>query len=818
MGNLIREFNWSSTSLGPIDSWMPVLRSTLSMMLASKFPMVIFWGKDLTTFYNDSFRPSLGNDGKHPSSLGQPAEISWSESWPVIGSMIHNIMAGGDSIWFEDQQLPVYRDGKMDSAYWTYSFSALRNDEEEIAGLLVTCTETTKAVEEYQKIAQIKKQQELALDAAELGTWDLNPATGKFISNNRLKEWFGLAPEAEIELPFAINVIDKKDRDRVIAAINYAMKFESRGSYDEEYVIINPTNNNRRVVHAKGKTTFNEAGEAVRLNGTLRDITKERMAEQAIRESEAKFRMLVNEAPFATALYTGMDIIVDLANEPMLAFWGKSKSVIGKKLIEAVPELDGQPFIALLEKVMETRVAYSAKEQGAELIVNGRLQRFYFNFTYKPLFDVDGKVNGILHMAVDVTDQVNARQKIEEVQSKLQNAIEIAQLATWEIDIKTGKISYSQRLQQWLGVAEGHMVPEGSPRVSPTDRQRIQAALTRATAAGTDGVFDEVYSIVNESLGQQRTIHAVGRVLSDANGEPATLVGTAQDITIEREAHLALENAVQLRTVELAAAIETLKNTNEKLEEVNNKLVHSNEELSQYAHAASHDLQEPLRKIALFSSRLDSYPHFPVDLKETVLKIRNSTERMSLLIRGLLEFSQLLDSDKLIGPVNLQEVVEDIIKDFELTIQEKKAQILLGQLPIVEGVSLQLNQLFYNLIGNSLKFSKPGAGPVIEIYAATASEDMLRNHLDKFDADQTYYLISVKDNGIGFDQQYVQQIFEVFKRLHNRTEFAGSGIGLSLCRRIAENHQGKIFANATAGIGAAFQIILPARQIRMNAD
>ena len=152
MGELTRNYDWSTTPLGLPNQWPLSLRTLVNMMLTSRSPMLIFWGQELITFYNDAFRPSLGDNGKHPASLGQRGEQSWAESWPVIGPMIASIMAGGDPVWFEDQKLPIYRNGQMGYAYWTYSFSPIVNDFEAISGVLVTCSETTEAVLNRQKL------------------------------------------------------------------------------------------------------------------------------------------------------------------------------------------------------------------------------------------------------------------------------------------------------------------------------------------------------------------------------------------------------------------------------------------------------------------------------------------------------------------------------------------------------------------------------------------------------------------------------------------------------------------------------------------
>ncbi|WP_316757683.1 hypothetical protein [Pedobacter aquatilis] len=138
MGSLTRAYNWAITPLLDPKNWSQSHLCAVNTMLTSRFPMLVFWGKDLITFYNDAFRPSLGNDGKHPQSLGQPGHQSWSETWQVIGPMIEDIMSGGKAVWFEDQKLPLYRNGHVSYAYWTYSFSPLLDDDGSVGGILVS--------------------------------------------------------------------------------------------------------------------------------------------------------------------------------------------------------------------------------------------------------------------------------------------------------------------------------------------------------------------------------------------------------------------------------------------------------------------------------------------------------------------------------------------------------------------------------------------------------------------------------------------------------------------------------------------------------
>jgi signal transduction histidine kinase len=190
-----------------------------------------------------------------------------------------------------------------------------------------------------------------------------------------------------------------------------------------------------------------------------------------------------------------------------------------------------------------------------------------------------------------------------------------------------------------------------------------------------------------------------------------------------------------------------------------------------------------------------------------------SAERMSMLIQDLLEFSQLLKSETLMRPIELSEVCKAVINDFELKITEKNAELNIGPLPVIEAVGLQMNQLFYNLLSNALKFSNPDDKPVITISSKKLDIEEVLKHIVRPDGRCQYFQITFADNGIGFEVKYAEQIFEVFKRLHSNGMFPGSGIGLALCRRIVTNHKGYLYAESVLGKGAAFHIILPDKSI-----
>jgi PAS domain S-box-containing protein len=232
-----------------------------------------------------------------------------------------------------------------------------------------------------------------------------------------------------------------------------------------------------------------------------------------------------------------------------------------------------------------------------------------------------------------------------------------------------------------------------------------------------------------------------------------------------------------------------------------------NSELEQFAYVASHDLQEPLRKIQTFADLIrENYDDRTFAIKY-IEKLERSAKRMSELVKSLLLYSRLSkEKDNIISDVDLNSIITDIKEDFELLISEKNATIVCETLPVITGNHIQLGQLFANLIGNALKFSH--ADPVIKIGSTTVERKDIHDASSILTAER-YVLITVEDNGIGFEDQYKKSIFSLFKRLHVRQSYAGTGIGLALCKKIAENHKGHISAEGDLGKGAIFSVYLP---------
>lgn len=251
------------------------------------------------------------------------------------------------------------------------------------------------------------------------------------------------------------------------------------------------------------------------------------------------------------------------------------------------------------------------------------------------------------------------------------------------------------------------------------------------------------------------------------------------------------------------------------LSHYSNELKRSNRELQDFAFVASHDLQEPLRKIRAFGDRLQH--NFAEQLGDTgadyVDRMQNASMRMSALISDLLSFSRITTKAEPFVAISLQEVVDEVLEDLEIAIEEAGAEVSVGALPEIEADRFQMKQLFQNLLGNAIKFRHPELAPRIRIQA----------HVEERDSDTNtrgaqWVRIEVDDNGIGFDEKFAARIFTPFQRLHARTEYEGTGIGLAVCRRIVERHGGSIEAHSTAGSGSRFVIHLPRKNIVFNLE
>lgn len=319
-----------------------------------------------------------------------------------------------------------------------------------------------------------------------------------------------------------------------------------------------------------------------------------------------------------------------------------------------------------------------------------------------------------------------------------------------------------------------HMFPEDVERAKEINK----------SFADYDGRYSWEYRI-KDCLGKIKTLETNARIISDEKGNIVRVVGTTRDITDLRSYQEGLEGKIM-------------------------ELNRSNKELEEFAYIASHDLQEPLRKFNTFGERL--HMKYADVLGEDgnfyLSRMMVAAGVMRSLIENLLEYSRVTGANHEFLKVSLHEVVKQVVNNQELRIEDAGASVVIeNELPEIEAIASQMHQLFNNLLSNAIKFRRKDVKPQINIAVAIMQPEELTRWpmLQK----KRVYRIEVKDNGIGFDQTDAQRIFQIFQRLHGKAEYEGTGIGLSICKRIVEMHNGVIYAEGTPGMGASFIILLP---------
>lgn len=524
------------------------------------------------------------------------------------------------------------------------------------------------------------------------------------------------------------------------------------------------------------------------------EVTELVNARKKAENSEHRYRTLIEESPIAIALYTGPEITVQYANHIMQDFWNNNEAAVGKPLIEVVPELEGQKFIQILKEVYDTGISYRGVEEKVELLVNEKLQTFYFNFTYTATRDKDGTKYGVLDTAIDVTEEVLARKALEKSEITLRRLLDTMPQKISQTDPEGNVIFFNQQWMDETGFTYKELQGDGWIKaIHRGDFKKIKDDWFKAIRTGSSCEVE--CRIINQKLGYRWNLSRAVPI-KDETGEIIIWVASCTDIHEQKAQKEILEKAIKGRTSELELAIE--------------ELMIANNDLESFAYVSSHDLQEPLRKIQTFANLIRDKEI--QNLSEKGLnyfeRMEYSADRMRILIDDLLSFSRVNNADKRCEKIDLTRIVEDAIEEYKEVIKRRNATVEITELCEAKIIVFQFRQLMKNLISNALKFSKPDSPPhiIIEGKVLKGSECNYTNLL----SEEKYCHISVADNGIGFDPGYSDRIFKVFQRLHYKDNYPGSGIGLAIVKKIVDNHHGTITVTSEPEKGTQFDIYIPA--------
>lgn len=809
MGRLILQKDWSDTSLGPIDQWEISLRTTIGTVLNSAFPMFLFWGEDLLCFYNDAYRPSLGVDGKHPA-IGKKAEEVWSDIWDFIGPLIQRVMKTGEPVSFQDQLVGFFRNGRMEDIYWTFCYSAAYDDEGEINGILVTCSETTDTVLTKRKLEESERRLLSMIHQAPVSIAILRgPDYVTEIVNNKSLEIWGKQADQILDrpvfeaMPELLSQGMKTILDDVYATGNVfrtaelPVRLNKNGKEEEIYV------------NFSCEPLYNSLEDIDGIMAVGIEITEQVAARQQIVESEARFRAIADNIP-NLAWMANADGWIYWYNRKWYEYTGKTPE-----------EMEGWGWQSVhhpevLESVM-SRWEYSLK-QGVpfEMVFpllgkDGKFREFLTRVL--PLYDEQGRITQWFGSNTDIDDQRTFRDELEKQVNE-----RTAELLQLNESLKKSEERYHLMVEEVQDYAILYLSPDGTVENWNTGAEKIKG-YTSLEIVGRN--FSNFYTeedlqrglpmtLLNMAARNGKATQEGWRVKKDGTRFWASVVITA--IHNEKREIIGYSKVTHDLT-EKKEASDALEAKKTELEEKNAELQRMNKELQSFAYISSHDLQEPLRKIQTFASRIieKEYASLSDKGRELFNRMQRSAEQMQALINDLLAYSRTNTAEHVYQKVSLASVIERIKQDLREELDEKIGVIILENDVEVNAIHFQFQQMFYNLISNSIKFSRPGIPLRIAVSAERVSGNSIPvKHLPH---DRDYWHIQVRDNGIGFEPEYNERIFELFQRLHGKSEYKGTGIGLSIVKKIAENHGGNISASGQSGQGATFDIYLPVERV-----
>lgn len=487
-------------------------------------------------------------------------------------------------------------------------------------------------------------------------------------------------------------------------------------------------------------------------------------------------------------------------NHKLEAHTGLAKEkVIGRNVFEVFPQLQSTQYEAHVKKalkgeIVQTHISESPLQKGK-----------FFETFFIPLRSKSNEIEAVIVKIRDRTEDILLHEKLIENNKLLEEQnrqlktqshfIESLFDATVDViavfDKEYRFISMNKKGVERYGLKKEEIIGKKILELFPAvENSGMYRDIKRAM--GGEFVYDLSYtsSVLTETRFENHYVP-----LYDDKNEVYAVMVIGHDIS------------------KLMEATEQLRISNEILEEKNTELIRSNLDLEQFAYVASHDLQEPVRKIATYANKLltRSKEKLSDETAMYLQRINKSTGRMYELINGLLLYSRVTRHNNLFTVANLDGIFKQVLADYELKIQQQRAVIKYQQLPTeLEAVPLQISQLFSNLLNNSLKFTKKDAAPVVQIGVSDLTEEQKKFY--NLNLKARYVNIFYVDNGIGFEQQYAEKIFELFQRLHGKGVYEGSGIGLAICKKIVDNHHGMIYAFSEPDKGVTFQIILPYRQ------
>jgi PAS domain S-box-containing protein len=755
MADLVRAFDWSATALGPIESWSEPLVTCVNLMLSSRHPMFLWWGPEAIQFYNDAYRPSFGMGDHHPSALGQRARECWTEIWENIAIRLDVVMREGKSAWFENQLVPILRNGRLEEVYWTWSDSPVRDAKGNIVGVMVVCTETTDRVHADREIVRSRERLQLALEGAELGAWSYDPQKNTFTADAAMQRMFG-APEPTGDHDFWQQMLHPDDRSA--AREEFEAALAGVRTYNLEYRVLHP--NGIRWIRSKGKVLEAEDGTKG-MFAVVEDITQSKLAEiellaraRELRESQRIGKMGSWRLVLATGELTwSEEVYAIMEHDPHLPVLNYAKQ----------PEIIEPESMSRLQQAVERCIATG---QTYEIDVKMHLpssgKTVWLATRGERVTGEGGNVLELRGTVRDITDRKLVEEALRSSEEQLQLALETACLGTWSYDPATDLSTGDSTMQRMFGSSRA----AGDFKywiefVHPDDREAVGAQFHAAISG--QAPYESEYRIIRPTDGEERWIRSKGRVLVE---QRLRMVVIVEDIT-ERK----LTEAALLRTEKLAA-------------------------VGRLASSIAHEINNPLESVTnlLYLAKMTAAD--PNTL-EFLGKAEQELSRASAITTQTLRFHRQssrpteVTCDDLL--VNVLGILRSRLLNAHVTVEVR--QRAARQVLCFDG---EIRQVIYNVLINAIDAMQQRGGRLL-----------LRGRDGHDLAGRPGLILTIADTGSGMSSETLAKLFEPF---YSTKGVAGTGLGLWISKEIIDRHHGKLRVRSSqrpGRTGTVFTIFLP---------
>lgn len=800
-GMLLRNYDWSTSVLGDPRYWSQSLKTSVSIILHSKYPMFLWWGKDtLINIHNDAYAPLMGT--KHPHFLAKPANELWSEVWEESLLQMKNLVFDEmESIYGQDLMLILERKGFREEGYYNFSYSPIIGENGGVDGLFCACHEETKKV-----LQQRRMQMSTEINAASWMAASISEV---------LDASFGIIEKAFSDIPFCALYLQHATEGLILRKSTATFQRHEEFPLTFHYHQDDDFWNFSKVMETGMPALIEGVGEKItRLDHTLLgDLPKQAVVmpvfkpaddhpiglmifgispnlvyddvyqkffqliaskislimgamnareqeNNAIRASEENLNNILLQAPVAISIFKGEDLTVELANNKALSMWDRTREQVkDKPFAEVFPEVANQGTIEPLQQVFKTGIAFFADESQVDLFRQGRISPAYFNFVYEPLRDIEQHVIGVVTVGFEVTEQVVARKKAQESEHRLNMALDYTNTASWELNLTNKDLICTEQMALLFGFKSSEPLNFDKLRqvIHPEDRVNIvEKAFEMAMVTG-DYNYDARFLMPD---GTVKWVHTQGRVIFNEEHQPLKMIGTVKDIT-------------------------EAKNEQDRKDE--------------FMGVIAHELKTPVTSVKAFAQWLEERFRKSGDEASAQLltKMGNQINKLHLLIQDLVDLTMMEGS---VLKLHQQEFdFNDLLKETVEEIQRtttKKINILseLSELMICADKD-RTGQVLINLLSNAIKYSPQAEAIEVDCY-------IRKGHL----------ICSVKDFGIGIAKEKQGHLFERFYRVlenDRSNSFPGLGLGLYISSEIIRRQNGMMWLESEKGNGSVFYFSLP---------